>query len=91
MDEETTPEEQAKIMAVCYLDGVGEEWQRVAVEIFNASLRIARSNGAKYESTDFLDAGDMEYFKRLNPGEQKTEPEVDWAAVESSLKGLAGF
>ena len=86
MDEETTPEEQAKVMAVCWLDGVGEEWQRVAVEVFNASLRIAMSNGAKYESSDFLDAGDMEYFRHLNPAETKETPELDWAAVEAQLR-----
>ncbi len=86
MDEQATPEEQTKIMAVCYLDGVGEEWQRVAAEVFNASLRIAMSNGSKFEATDFLDAGDMEYFRHLNPAETKESPELDWAAVEAQLR-----
>jgi hypothetical protein len=86
MDEETTPDERAKLLAVCWLDGVGEEWQRVAVEMFNASLRIAMSNGAKYESSDFLDAIDMEYFKHLNPIESKATPDIDWAAAEAQFR-----
>lgn len=86
MDDETTPEDRVKLLAVCWLDGVGEEWQRVAVEVFNASLRIAMSNGAQLEASDFRDACDMEYFKHLNHAKETATPDIDWAAAEAQLR-----
>lgn len=91
MQAETTPAEQVKLMAVCWLDGVGEEWQRISAEVFNGSLRAAQAQGVKIEPEEFKSGHDIEYFKTLNPPEESTEKETDWQAVESAMKGLAGF
>ena len=91
MEAETTPAEQVKLMAVCWLDGVGEEWQRVAAEVFNGSLRAAQAQGVKIESEEFKSGSDMEYFKTINPPEESTEKGTDWDAVQVAMKGLAGF
>jgi hypothetical protein len=88
MEEHTTPAEQVKLMAVCWLDGVGEEWQRVSAEVFNGSLR---ARGGRVEAEEFKSGCDMEYFQQFNPPEQSKQSEVDWQAVEASMKGLAGF
>lgn len=94
LEDSTTNEERATLYALATLDGWGEEWQRIAAEVRNASLRIAASNGAKIDDDAYKDARDMEYFRdRNNPDESLPEEATlaEWAAAEQMLKGLAGF
>lgn len=91
MDEATTPDERAKIMAACLLDGEGERWARLAVEIHNASIRICAAHGVT--GLEFKGLADMEYFRDWNPPQEVDHAATaeEWAAAEATLKRLAGF
>lgn len=91
MEDGTTPEERAKLLAVCWLDGAGEEWQRIAAELYNLGLRTLQAQGATIDDGLWKSADDMELFQLLNPPEAVDSVDVDWNAAEASLKRLAGF
>jgi hypothetical protein len=91
MEDQTTPGERAKLLAVCWMDGTGEEWQRIAAELYNLGLRTLQAQGATIPDDAWKDADAMELFKALNPDNKPLSQAVDWNAAEASLKRLAGF
>jgi hypothetical protein len=81
----TTPDDRANMMAVAWLDGWGEEYQQIAAEIHNASLRAANASGAKYTNDDAKGPEDM---RRCQHIERDTKPVVtrdQWAAFGKAL------
>jgi hypothetical protein len=77
--------DQANFTALALLDGWGVEWQRVAQEVRNASLRMCRAQGVEVRDEAFATEADMEAFKHLNPPEETAAPETDWQAVEAAM------
>lgn len=87
LEDQTEPDERAKMYAVAWLDGWGEEWQRTAVEMRRLLLRLIAASGGKVDGEEWpASERDLEYFSRLNP-ELPAQDETDvWAAVEASMK-----
>lgn len=87
LEEQTEPNERAKMYAVAWLDGWGEEWQRTAVELRRLLLRLIAAQGGNVDDDEWpASERDLEYFSRLNP-ELPAQDETDvWAAVEASMK-----
>ena len=93
LEEATTCEERAKLYAVARLDGWGEEWQRVVVEIRRMMLRLAATSGGKVDESEWpATERDVEYFRDWNDDDATDDSEAEqWAAAEQSLKRLAGL
>lgn len=93
LEDQTEPDERAKMYAVAWLDGWGEEWQRTAFELRRLLLRLIASQGGNVDDEEWpASERDMEYFSRLNP-ERPAQDDADvWAAVEASMKqAMAGL
>lgn len=93
LEEATTHDERAKLYALARLDGWGEEWQRLAMEIRRMMLRLAATSGGKVEEGEWpATERDVEYFRDWNDDEEADDSEAEqWAAAEQSLKRLAGL
>ena len=91
MEDTTTPDEQAMLMATCLLDGEGEQWQRMASVLLNAIRDLTRVSGGKVEDEAYKSARELEYFRDWNPTDEREGEQVDWAATEAMLKGMAGL
>lgn len=91
MEEKLSRGELSKLLAVCWLDGAGEEWQRIAAELVNLSLRLMRAQGAEIRDDAWKSPHDMEMFKYLNPQGQTPEPEMNWDAAMAMGRSMAGL
>ena len=91
MEDRLSHGELLKLLATCWLDGAGEEWQRIAAEMFNQYLRLAKLQGVDVSDDQWKSARDMELYRSLNPdgGEQRVV--MDWNAAEAMGRSLAGF
>lgn len=78
--------------AVAWLDGYGEEWQRTAVELRRLLLRLIAASGGNVDDEEWpASERDLEYFARLNPERPPQDEANEWAAIEASMKRLAGL
>jgi len=92
LEDETTCDERAKMYAVAMLDGWGEEWQRAAVELRRLLLRLIAASGGKVDDEEWpASERDLEYFARLNPERPPQDEANEWAAIEASMKRMAGL
>jgi len=91
MEDRLSRGELLKLLAVCWLDGAGEEWQRIAAELFNLYLRMAKLKGVDIDDSQWKSARDMELYRSLNPEGASERVEMDWDAAEAMGRSMAGL
>jgi len=87
--DELPHDEQVKWLALCLLDGDGEEWMHITQAIKNGLLDVCRTGGAHIDNSAYVSLEEVERYRQFNPAVVPHEMSRDaFAAHEATLRNM---